>query len=836
MLREHTFIFPLSNGLHARPASALADRGAGFDADISLIQERTGDEADAKSVLSIIAIDVRQGDACRFRITGADAEAALASLRDFTTHALPACDEPTPPPVGAVEVVLPRMLRNAGVRWHTGTTASEGIGLGRIVPAYGLSWQSEPDLEPISSREEESKKMNRAFAAVQADLAASLADRRLGAQAGILRAHLSIARDATLEGMVRDSVSAGQSAGQAIMKAGTFFAEKLRGSQSAIIRERAIDVEDICHHLLENIDCDRYKAAGLTLNEPSVVVALTLSPRQLLALDKTLLKGLVLEHTGTTAHALILARSFDIPTLTGVANVRAHLAAGQDALVDANLGIVITGINDAVRHYYHLELRKRDRMRERQAAHIREPAATRDGIRLEVAANITTVEELVPAFEQGAEGIGLFRTEMLFMNRSAPPTESEQCTVYTRAAQAAGGRPVIIRTIDVGGDKPLPYLNLPKETNPFLGYRGLRLYLEYRNIIHTQLRAIIRSSAFGTIRVMAPMVSFVDEARGFRDRVSQIQAELKEAGVGFDPSMQIGVMVEVPSLAFMLDQLCAEVDFLSIGTNDLLQYFLAVDRDNPRVGELYQARHPSFLRFLAKITEDARRHGCRVGLCGEMARDRENLPLLVGLGLDEISVAVPDALRLKAELARLDAAECRELLDAALGCRDGEEVDAVLEAFRGSGTASHLLDTELIIIDSDSASREEVIKEIVDAFHIARRTNHPSAVEEAIWAREEIHSTAVGHGFAIPHCQSDAMLANSIGIARLIHPLAWDSTDSEPVRCVILLGIRESDPGGTHMQILSTLARKLMHETFRGRILGATDREAILTVLSEELE
>ncbi|MBN2562901.1 MAG: phosphoenolpyruvate--protein phosphotransferase [Phycisphaerae bacterium] len=831
-----TFRCPLPSGLHARPASELADVAARFAADVELVNERTGAGANAKSVLAVIAIDVKEGDTCRVRAAGADAEAALAAISDFAANVLPTCDQLLPMPAAGTDVVLPRLLRKAEVQWLAGTPVSRGIGQGIVVMAGGLALSAELASEAARSRDEEEEKIRRAVAAVRGNLETKLDADSSAIEAGILRAHLSIAGDVTLKEKIAEFLSAGCSAGCAIVEAGAFFAAQLKRAESAYVRDRAIDVEDICHQLLEHIYDERFRAAGIELNEPSVVLATNLTPRQLLSLDRRLLKALVLEHAGTTSHTVILARSFGIPTLTGVADLRANLPVGHDAIVDANVGIVITEINALVRRYYERELRKLSRRQDYLAAHVQAPAVTRDGQRLEVAANVTTVDELAPAFEQGAEGIGLFRSEMLFMDRDAAPSEEEQLAVYTRAAQAADHRPVIIRTIDVGGDKPVPYLHLAQEANPFLGYRGVRIYREHQDVITTQLRAIIRASAFGSVRVMVPMVCSIDEVRWVKERIAEIQAELKNAGVAFDPAMRIGIMVEVPSVTFVLDQLCAEVDFFSIGTNDLMQYFLAVDRDNDKVARLYNARHPAFLRLLARIVEDAHRHNRWVGMCGEMARDTRNLPLLVGLGLDEISVATPDVLALKAAVTRLSAAECREVLAAALACRSITEVDAALAAFRGRGAAQGMIEPDLITVGSDSTSKEEVIKEIVDTFHATCRTDDPLTVEEAVWAREEIHSTAMGHGFAVPHCKTDSVTANSIGMVRLKQPIEWDSANDQPVECVILLAIRESDKDGTHMKAFSTLARKLMHEEFRARLLAAPDRDTVRACLAEEFE
>jgi fructose-specific PTS system IIA-like component len=320
-----------------------------------------------------------------------------------------------------------------------------------------------------------------------------------------------------------------------------------------------------------------------------------------------------------------------------------------------------------------------------------------------------------------------------------------------------------------------------------------------------------------------------------RARVAEAQAELAADGVAFDRDMRVGVMVEVPSAAFVIDQLAAEVDFFSIGTNDLTQYFLAVDRDSDRVAALYSPRHPAFLRFLVKIVDDARRAGRWVGMCGEMARSASNLPLLVGLGLDEISAAAPEIPRLKAAIAQLATADCRAVLERALACRNVAEVDEALAAFRAGAAGGGLLDRETVIVGSDAACKEEAIQEIVDAFYVAGRTESPRAVEQAVWAREETYSTGLGHGFAVPHCKTDAVAANSIGVLRLARPVDWGSVDGQPVECVILMAIRETDLGESHMRVFAQLARRLMDGEFRQRLLAAPDGDAVLDCLAEEL-
>lgn len=834
--RECTFRCPLPNGIHARPASQLAAAAAHFAADITLTNERSGTLANAKSVLGIVGLDIRQGDSCRVQFSGSDADQACEALGRFIADVLPSGDGPLAAPLPAATLVLPRSLRQADVRWHAGTAVCPGIGQGIVVVAGGIALPAGLEDVPAGSFAQEQERVRQATIAVRTALGARLAARPSATERSILQAHQAIATDPALGERIDELLRGGCSAGNAILQTAAFFTQRLRAAESAYLRERAVDVEDICLQLIEQIYGDSVKPAAVELHQPSVVIAENLTPRQLLALDRRLLKAIVLEHGGATSHAVILARSFNIPTLTGVADVRAHLLVGQEVLVDANLGIVISDITPPVARHYEREQRRLRRRQERLARYAESPAVTSDGRRLEVAANIATAEELDPAFAQGAESIGLFRTEMLFMDRDAPPSEEEQFAVYARAAKAAAGRPVIIRTIDIGGDKPVPYLKLPAENNPFLGYRGVRLYADHQEIFRAQLRAILRASAFGNVWLLVPMVCTIDEVCWIRTQIAFLRAELQAAGLATAPAMPVGIMVEVPSVAFVIDQLASEVDFFSIGTNDLAQYFFAVDRENTKVAPLGSVRHPAFLRLLAKIVDEAHRCSRWVGMCGEMTRSPRHLPLLIGLGLDEISMAAPEIPAQKEALARLSAAECRSVLKQAMDCRTAEAVEQVVATFRARGEELGLLDGELITIGSDCVTKEEAIRELTDAFFATGRTDDPAALEEAIWAREATYSTGLGHGFAIPHCRTDSVTANSIAVTRLERPIEWGSLDDQPVQCVIMLAVRESDDRGAHMQVLSRLARRLMHEDFRDRLMSAADAEAVRRCLAEELE
>ncbi len=461
---------------------------------------------------------------------------------------------------------------------------------------------------------------------------------------------------------------------------------------------------------------------------------------------------------------------------------------------------------------------------------------TSDGVRLEVGANASTADEVRAAVAHGAEGVGLLRTELLFLDRPAAPSEEEQFQAYSAVVAAAEGRPVIIRTFDIGGDKPAAYLSMPREENPFLGVRGLRLYERQPGLLRTQLRAIARVSAAGPVKVMAPMVATPGEAAWFREQVRAVQADLKREGAAFDAAMPIGVMIEIPAAAMVVDQLCDEVDFFSLGTNDLCQYWMAVDRGNAAVAPLYSARQPSFLRLLRWTVDAARARGTWIGVCGEMAGDALNLPLMLGLGVNEISVAPGAVLTLKTLVQGADAARCRDLLQAAAACRTPAEVETQIRTSSWRRSADRaVLEQDLIVVGSDASSKEEAIKEAVDLLFIAGRTEQPRDLEEAVWAREATYSTGLGYGFAVPHGSSEAVQAPSLAVLRLDSPVNWESMDGQPVSTVMLLVTPASDKTGAHMKVFATLCRRLMHEEFRGRLHAAPHPGEVLAFLKAEL-
>ena len=531
---ELTFIFPLTAGLHARPASFLREVAHRFAAAAQLLNERTGLAANAKSVLSMVGLDVRQGDVCRLRIDGPDAQAALEALAAFVRDDLPRCDEPAPaaPATSAAsadvgELQLPRSLRAAGLEgFLRGTPLSPGVGVGVAVVVGGLS------LPPgLASAEAESPIVERqAFAAAATAVRDATAARAKSAtnkqEAEVLAAHAALADDAGFAERVETEIAAGKTAAQAVLAAGEHYAAFLSRSPSAYLRERAADVQDVAAQLL-HVLLGGPAPAAVALTGPSVVFAEQLTPGQFLGLHRDHLRGLVLSHGGQTSHTVILARSLGVPTVVGVGGAVRAARAARRAVVDAGLGIVVVDPPEAVGRYYRMEQRRLADTAACLSASRDQPGRTADGRSMEVGVNVASAEEVAAGVAHGAQGVGLFRTEMIFMDRGEAPGEQEQFSIYRRAAEAAAGRSVILRLLDAGGDKPVPYLHLPAETNPFLGYRAVRFYEEHAPLVRAQLRAILRASEFGDVRILIPMVCCVEEVRLVRSMVVEESAALE---------------------------------------------------------------------------------------------------------------------------------------------------------------------------------------------------------------------------------------------------------------------------------------------------------------------
>lgn len=836
MSLKHHFICPLPNGVHARPASLLEEVSRNFDSEIILFNQRTGRTANAKSVLAIISADIRHNDSCELTVNGSDEQKAMSKIFDFVGHTLPHCDDAPPvhPPANG-KSELPLILLSANVTIHYGTLAVSGIACGRMMQVGGFKIPAGLSLNGVTNPATEWAKLDEALHNLGGFYDQRLTVVQNKIEKELFQAHRAIARDLEFRQQLKTAVERRQrSAAGAIVDAELHFSKILVESDSALLRERGLDIQDVCFQLLRQIYGDAAVSKDVQLHTNTIVIADSLTPGQFLALDRNFLKGLGLTKAGLTSHTVILARSFGIPTLTALDDLAAAKLEGEEAVIDAAAGLLITNLTLPVKRYYELEQQHMLERQERVQRFAKHRAATQDGHPIEIGANIASVEEAAAVFAAGADGVGLFRTEMLFLDRTSAPDENEQFETYRLVLEAANNLPVIIRTLDIGGDKPLDYLHLPAEENPFLGYRALRIYPEFELLFRTQVRALIRASATGKLKMLLPMIAMVDEARWIKSIISEEQAKCVAEKIPFDPVMPVGAMIEVPSAAFTMDALCQEFDFFSIGSNDLLQYFMAADRSNTRLAGLYNPLQPAFLRLLKQIVDAAHKNKKWIGVCGEIGGQIRLLPLLAGLGLDELSMAAPVIADIKAGLSVLTAADCRQLLATALSCATAEEVAALLEQFAEQHTAP-LIDPELIVLNSEAATKEEVIKQAVDRLYILGRIDNSRTVEDAIGQREQTYSTGFGHGFAIPHCKTNAVRFNSLVLVKLRSPVPWNSLDDLPVSTVILFALRETNSATEHMKVFAKLARQVMSGSFRARLEAENNTPALCTFLKEKL-
>ncbi len=845
-----SFPFPLPLGLHARPASLLQEACLPLAASILFRNERNRRRADARSVLALVASDTCGGDPCRLEISGPDQGQAALVLRDFLDRRLPHADddlaavEAASPLGGTADMAcLPPVFLDGASQCLQGRTLSPGLGRGPAARVGGTFTWTRRFAAGGKNAKKELRLFRGACREVADDLRRNAAAARERNASGILRAHLAIVSDPGFQERIARLIRGRRSlpsqrrplgglpAGTAIRQAIAKLSRDLRSSRSAYLRERTADLDDLAAQLLKKLYGPGTAAAPETLTEPAIVVAASLTPSQFLALDRRRLRGLALADAGATSHTAILARSFAVPAVGGLTASLAEISTGEELIVDGRRGLVVRRPTPALKRYYRLEERKLRRQERDLARQRKEPARTADGQKLEIAANIGGAAELRSAWRNGAEAVGLFRTEMLFLERDAAPTEDEQFAAYREAARSANGRTVIIRTLDIGGDKHPPYLALAREDNPFLGRRAVRFYAQQAELIRCQLRAILRAARFGVLKIMVPMVSGVEEVRLVRRLLAEAAAELNARKIPHRETVELGIMVETPAAALFLDRLAAEADFFSIGSNDLLQYFLAADRGNAGVADIYDPRHPAFLRLLAQAAAQAKAARRWLGLCGEMAGDPDLLPLLVGLGLDELSLAAGRIPAVKARLRQLDTASCRELLGQALLSSGSAEVGELLLGFNGRGATAAVTAADLVSLDADCRTPSEAIKELCDRLELAGRVADSGALEAAVWQRERSYPTDLGFGFAIPHGKCPEVRAGSVAFLRPRRPIAWRGGNTPPVRAVLLIAVPAAGREPEHLKLIARLSRQLMHEDFRGELLAAADKETVLKVL-----
>lgn len=457
------------------------------------------------------------------------------------------------------------------------------------------------------------------------------------------------------------------------------------------MKERALDIKDVGNRLLKHL----LGAPEIELpkdTQPFILIAKELSPSQLAHLNPETVLGIVTLAGSTTSHSAIMARALGIPLVVGIEpKLKEPIATGQTVIIDGSEGVVVIDPEPEQIDLFRERQRLYNEAKRRLSSIADCRSATPDGKELRLEANISSMKELEVALSSGADGVGLFRTEFLYMDRHRFPREDEQFEVYRSVAETLAGKPLIIRTLDIGGDKQLDYFELPEEDNPFLGYRAIRISLDRKDLFKTQLRAILRASVYGKVKLMYPLVTSVEEVRAANEVLNEAKQELEREGLPYDRSMQVGIMIEVPAAVMIADLLAQEVDFFSIGTNDLLQFTLAVDRMNEGIAHLYDPFHPALFRMLIRTIEAAKRQGITVGVCGELAGDLRALPIWLGMDVDEISMSAHSILVVKERLLGTKQAECKSVMDGVTKCRTGKELAAMLEAFmetQKEGTAN----------------------------------------------------------------------------------------------------------------------------------------------------
>ncbi len=500
-------------------------------------------------------------------------------------------------------------------------------------------------------------------------------------KAAIFEGHLMILEDEELEEEIIDYLRSHKvNAGVAASKIIDQQVEMLSEIDDEYLKERAGDIRDIGNRLIKNILGMKIVDLG-EVNEEAILVAYDLTPSETAQLNLDKVLGFITDIGGRTSHTSIMARSLELPAIVGTNNVTEVVKTGDYLILDAvNNAVYVNPTQEEISRLKKLEAQLAEEKAE--LAKLKDlPALTLDGHRVDVVANIGTIRDCEGADRNGAEGVGLYRTEFLFMDRDQLPTEEEQFIAYKEVVEAMNGRIVVLRTMDIGGDKELPYLNLPKEMNPFLGWRAIRIALDRREILHAQLRAVLRASAFGKLAVMFPMIVSVEEIRELKSVMNKLKQELRNEGKAFDENIQIGVMVETPSAAVNAKFLAKEVDFFSIGTNDLTQYTLAVDRGNELISHLYNPMSPSVLNLIKQVIDASHAEGKWTGMCGELAGDEKATILLLGMGLDEFSMSAISVPRIKKLIRNVNYQDAKALADKALQQPTAAEIEKLVADF-----------------------------------------------------------------------------------------------------------------------------------------------------------
>lgn len=556
-----------------------------------------------------------------------------------------------------------------------GTAASPGIAIGKALVYKDVDLNI--DKLNISEVENENKKLHDAIekARVQLNAIKEEAAKKLGAkQAQIFEAHLMVLEDPELLSQIKDKINNEKiNVEYATKEVIDNFVSLFESMDDEYMRERSADIRDVGIRILKNLlGIEIVNLASLS--DEIILVAHDLTPSDTATMNRDKVLGFVTDIGGRTSHTAIMARSLEVPAVVGLKDITDTINDGDTIVFDGEEGVVHVNPTESVLSLFQQKKKDYEISRRDLQALKGMPTVSKDGRVVELAANIGTPKDIKGVIENDAEGIGLYRTEFLYMNRNSMPTEEEQFQAYKEVLEGMEGRPVIIRTLDIGGDKELPYLNLPKEMNPFLGYRAIRICLDQTEIFKIQLRALLRASVYGNLKIMYPMISSVEEVRDANKILEEVKNELDKENISYSKSIEVGIMVEIPAAAVIGDLLIKEVDFFSIGTNDLIQYTKAVDRMNEKISYLYDPFNPAILRMIKMIIDYAHEGGKWVGMCGEMAGDKNFIPILLGLGLDEFSMSAVSILPARKIISEISYNDMKKLAEVVLTLPTSEEI------------------------------------------------------------------------------------------------------------------------------------------------------------------
>lgn len=560
-----------------------------------------------------------------------------------------------------------------------GIGASKGYGVGTIVriEETDLSFEDKK-ITDVDAEVARFQKAVEDFTEKTMDMAAKMREQVGEKEAEILEGHVIMVSDPAMADEVTNQIKDGSCAERALWNVCDMFIQIFSMAEDELTNQRVTDVQDMRNRLLK-ILLGKEEVDISQVPKGTILAARDLTPSMTVGLHKENVVGILTEVGGKTSHSAILARALEIPAVLSIPDIMQTVKDGQEVALDGDLGVVILDPSEEEKAEYHAKREQYVKEKEALRALVGKPTITADGKQVELVCNIGKPQDSDMVLERDGEGVGLFRTEFLFMDRTNTPSEEEQFQAYKQVAETMQGKPVIIRTLDVGGDKEIPYLNLEKEDNPFLGYRAIRVCLKQKDLYRAQLRALLRASAYGDIRIMVPMVTCLDELRQVKEILGELMKELDQEQIAYNKEIKVGIMVETPAASLMADLLAKEADFFSIGTNDLTQYTMVVDRGNAQVAYLYSAYNPAVLRSIAHVIACGNKAGIPVGMCGEAAADEKLIPLLLAYGLDEFSVSATSVLATRNTIAKWTIEEAKALAKEVEGLGTREEVEQLLE-------------------------------------------------------------------------------------------------------------------------------------------------------------